>query len=34
MGVAMPRPSAWPNITETILKIVIGHKLLDAEGIL
>ena len=34
MGVALPRPSGWPNITEKNPKLFIDHKLLDAERIL
>ena len=34
MGVALPRPSGWPEVTENILKIFIDHKLQNGEGIL
>ena len=33
MGVALPRPSGWPNIAENNYENFINFKLLDAEGI-
>ena len=33
MGVALPRPSGWPEVAENILKIFIDHKLQNGEGI-
>ena len=34
MGVALPRPSRWPQVAEKIIKILIDHKLQNGEGIL
>ena len=34
MGVALSRPSGWPNIAENNSENFIDHKFLDAEGIL
>ena len=34
MGVALPRPSGWPEVAENILKIFIDHKLQNGEGFL
>ena len=35
MGVALPRPSSWPNkMSERLLNNFLGHKLLDANTIL
>ena len=31
MGVALPRPSGWPNIAEKILNFFIDHKQLDGD---